>query len=360
MERIPEYAACNDAVNLAKRVSSRSSAFVNAVLRAVLRDIDKKSVYVKIENNVELEIADGKGVRFKSPWLKAKDEPTRLGVAYSYPNVLVERWLNHFGRDRSIQICREGNRALPLTARVNRRRATREAVLDHLKKEGVLARKGGNPFSIILEEVGALGTLESFRSGEFTIQDETSMRIIDDAEIPGDARVLDLCASPGGKITHVAEVAPRSWIVASDVSWPRARMIEQAKTRLGTEHVHVMAADGRRLSVRAPFDWVILDAPCSNTGVLSRRADARWRVTTKELSRLSRLQGELMENAARCLKRGGRILYSTCSIEPEENEQAVQRFLQIRPDFRLGATQLILPSRNSGGGFYAQLEWPSD
>jgi 16S rRNA (cytosine967-C5)-methyltransferase len=360
MERVPEYAVCNDAVNLARNVSAKSTAFVNAVLRSLLRDIDKKRVYVSPDSDREIEIEDGRGVRFKSPWLKAKDDPTRLGLRYSYPNFLTGRWLKQWGDEAAIQICRDGNRALPLTARVNRRKATREAVLDHLKTQGMAARKGGLPFSIHLEQGGALGRLPSFLNGEFTIQDETSMTIVESADIDGAPDVLDLCASPGGKATHVAELAPQARILANDISWARARKIDEARRRLGSERLYVLASDGRSISFRNRFDWILLDAPCSNTGVLARRPDARWRITARELARLSRLQSELIENAARCLKRGGRILYSTCSIEPEENEQTVQRFLQSRPDFRLGATKVIPPSRNAGGGFYAHLEWPND
>ncbi len=358
MQRIPDYAACNDAVNLAKGVSARSPAFVNAVLRSFLRDIDKRNLRIREDDDFSLETGKGKGVRFKSPWLKAKDPASRLGLRFSYPNFLVERWIQTFELEGAVKICRAGNRPLPLTARVNLSRVTREAALDHLQHDGVRARKSRLKCSIVIEEGRDFRSLKSFLDGDYTIQDETAMRVVTMNEPEKATRILDLCAAPGGKATHLAEVAPRSLIIAADATWDRARMIADSARRTHASNLHVVSGDGRRLSFRGTFDYILLDAPCTNSGVLARRPDARWRITSAEIERLSRLQQELLARAGALLSPGGVLIYSTCSIEPEENEQRIQQFLQARPELKFVDSRTFLPSETAGGGFFARMECP--
>jgi 16S rRNA (cytosine967-C5)-methyltransferase len=360
MERVPDYAACDEAVRLAKSVSPRSSRFVNAVLRALLRDVDRKGVRVKAGNLADLETEDGRGVRFKTPWLRSADPVDQIGLRYSYPNVLVSRWLKTHDRDVVAGICRHGNHPLPVTARVNLRKVTREALIDHLKQEGIRARKGSLPSSVFLEDAGDVGKLESFRKGEFTVQDDTSIRIGLETKIQNGHWALDLAASPGGKATHLAELAPSALVVANDLTTEKARRIADHRERLGAAGLHVMVADGTRVAFRRAFDVVVVDAPCSNTAVLSRRPEARWRFGGRSLGPLTGLQKRLLTNGIRSLKRGGTLVYSTCSLEPEENEEVVQHGVREFPHLRLDDSRLFLPGPDSGGGFFARLVWPGD
>lgn len=294
------HAAVDEAVEVAKKAGVRAGKFVNAVLRkAAAADLDSLL-------------------------------PEDPAIRHSHPDWLVARWRKAYP-DRLEEILEADNAVLPVTARVNRQRAK---PLD--------LPRGGRPESVILE--GPPGEHPAVREGLVTVQDETAMGV---APLVAGARVVDLCASPGGKATHLAELGKT--VTAVDVTEAKLALVRESARRLGLP-MSFAVADGRRFAGR--FDAVLLDAPCSNTGVLARRADARWRLREKDVGTSAALQRELLENAATLAPE---IVYSTCSIEPEENERQVDAFLATHRDWTCDHRELILPGSKSAGGFAARL-----
>ncbi len=295
------HAAVDEAVELGKKVGQRPAKFVNAVLRKAAA-ADRERLL--------------------------PDDP---GIFHSYPDWLVRRWRGIFGEIDDL--LEAGNAALPITARVNRLRATRESLGFPM---------GTRSDSVILD--GPVGELAAVRDGLVTVQDETAMGV---APLIEGALVADLCASPGGKATHLAELGRR--VVALDTSFEKIRFVRGSALRLGLD-LRLVVADGRRFAGR--FDAVLVDAPCSNTGVLARRADARWRLRESDIPVAATLQRDLLENAATLAPE---VVYSTCSLEPEENDHLVDAFLGAHQDWTCVHRELILPGRTAAGGFAARL-----
>jgi 16S rRNA (cytosine967-C5)-methyltransferase len=291
LSRIPRHAAVHEAVELAKGVSRGSAGFVNAVLRKA----------------ADLELPDHPGVRS------------------SHPDWLLERWKRFPNLD---EILEADNAVLPVTARVNPLRPPPGS---------------GGP---VIEVEGDPADHPGFAEGRFTVQDETSMKVAPLLDPKPHERVLDLCAAPGGKTTHLAELmGGKGLVVAVDLPGRIVRVGESAR-RLRLENIRCAAGDGTRVAFREPFDAVLLDTPCSNTGVLARRPDARWRIREADIPRAAALQRRLLENAARLLKPGGRLVYSTCSLEPEENRVDI-------PGLRVAREELTLPTKRASGGYMA-------
>jgi len=292
LSRIPRHAAVNEAVELAKGVSRRAAGFVNAVLRKA----------------ADLELPDHAGIRT------------------SHPDWLLDRWRKRFPKGQLDAILEADNAVLPVTARVNR-----------LKVEGSLD---------VLEIEGDPAAHPGFAEGHFTVQDETSMKVAPLLAPQPEERVLDLCAAPGGKTTHLAELmGGQGRVVAVDLPG-RIGIVAESAARLGLTNVECVAGDGNSIAFRELFDAILLDAPCSNTGVLSRRPDVRWRLREADIAGAVRIQRSLLANAARLLKPGGRLVYSTCSLEPEENRVDL-------PGFRVSKEELALPTDRRSGGYLA-------
>lgn len=293
LDRIPRHAAVNEAVELAKGVSRKSAGFVNAVLRKA--------------SDLEL--------------------PNTTGIQTSHPDWLVERWRAAFHRGRDFKAVLEADNAiLPVTARINRLKVP----------------KGPE----MIEPEGDPAADERFLKGEFTIQDETSMKVAPWLAPKAGERVLDLCAAPGGKTTHLAELmGGKGLVVAVDLP-SRLPLVAEAARRLGLANIECLAGDGATIAFRKPFDAILVDAPCSNTGVIARRPDVRWRLREADIAGAVVIQRRLLENAVRLLRPGGRLVYSTCSLEPEENRIDV-------PGLKLVREELTLPTDKHSGGYQA-------
>jgi 16S rRNA (cytosine967-C5)-methyltransferase len=339
MDKVPAYAAVNEAVEAAKRdVHAGAAKFANAVLRAVLRAKDR------------------------IPWPAADDDLVEhLAVVHSHPRWLVRRWLAHFGRDETARICAADNLAPPVTLRANRLKVSRDELVEHLRSEGVQAEAdGGDEAAVRVRAPGPLDALAAYARGEFYVQDVTAMaaaRLLDPQ--PGE-QVLDLCAAPGGKATHCAELMDDAGrVVACDLDEKRLETLQANAARLALTCVETARCDARhvpQLIAPASFHRVLLDAPCTNTGVLRRRAEARWRIEETDVERHSARQAELLDAAARMVRPGGVLVYSTCSIEPEENDRVVRHFLSRHGEFRLEREALVLPAASGGdGGYMARL-----
>jgi 16S rRNA (cytosine967-C5)-methyltransferase len=327
LDRVPEHAAVHETVELAKRLGFGPQAgFVNAVLRGYVRE--------RAETNRllgELEAS--------MPW-----------IAYSHPEWLWKRWSQRFGADQTRALMKWNNTAPSVFARANTLRGSVDTLTAAWQAEGVefVARQfDWAPLVFELTNHPALNTLPSFQKGLFYLQDPSTLLAPHALEAkPGEA-ILDMCAAPGGKTTYIAQLTSnQASVVAEDAQPARLSMVKENAARLGAK-VEIGAMPPNRT-----FDRVLVDAPCSNTGVLRRRVELRWRLKDTEITRLASAQFSLLENAARRLNPAGTILYSTCSLEPDENETVVKSFLAAHPEFRLEMERGLVPTREGVDGAY--------
>lgn len=326
MTKVPPSAACNESVNLARRYGHKASAgFVNAVLRNIARK--------------------GSGIAIPS---KEKDLPGFLSVSYSYPKWLVEKYLKLFGADFTQSLLEAGNSTPELTIRTNTLRITLEELVKALKEEGCDAAAGKYvKEAIVLKSPINFANLQAFRNGLFQIQDESSMlpaAVL--APEPGEM-VLDACSAPGGKATHIAQLMQNSGaIIAGDVHEHKLKLIDDAAERLG---IRIIKSELRDASIpnrdhERAFDRVLLDAPCTGLGIVRRKPDIKWARQTKDIKGITALQKKLLQSVSEAVKPGGVLVYSTCTIFPEENEDIIESFLENNSDFMADDIKPFLPA----------------
>ncbi len=331
----PPHAALNEAVELAKRmVRPGAGRLVNGVLRAMVRRMDRL------------------------PEPETGDPVEDLALRYSHPTWMVRRWVARYGETETVALL-TWNNARPLFGLRITARADRSAVLAELDARGVAWEP--SPYLDDFVRVRALQPVLRaglLADGRVAVQDESAglvVRLLDPH--PGET-VLDVCAAPGGKARYAAErMAGRGRVLAFDVNEARLRLLSDVARAAGPAILHTEAADLRTLAARADAPTghrILLDAPCSGLGVLAKRADLRWRRTPDEIAELSALQDELLDAAARLVRRGGLLVYATCTIEPEENEDRISAFLARRPDFALESAQGYVPDEMvTPEGFFA-------
>ncbi|MBL8070039.1 MAG: 16S rRNA (cytosine(967)-C(5))-methyltransferase RsmB [Nitrospira sp.] len=334
LDRVPDSAAVNESVQMTKQQSRRLgrdwSGFVNAVLRALLRSPEPA-------------------------WPDAGSDPVvALAVRYSCPAWLVERWCRRLGAERAEVLCRASVEAPPLTLRVNTLRTSRSALLADLAAAQVEA----NPTSV--SEVGiqlsrscAVIDLPGYVEGRFYVEDEAGQLIPLLLDVQPGQRVLDACAAPGGKATHLAALmANQGEIVAVDRVSTRLDLVMANCRRLGVKILTPLAGDLRALvgaeiashpMLSRPFDRILLDAPCSGLGVLRRHPEGKWYKTPESIAQHRRMQVELLAVTSRLLRPGGVLVYSACSIEPEETESIIDEFCQAHHQFRRESIAPWLP-----------------
>jgi 16S rRNA (cytosine967-C5)-methyltransferase len=275
---------------------------------------------------------------------------------------LVERWLKRWGRGEVEALCSANNAVPSLVARVNRLKITRDGLITALASDGARAVPlSGHPFALIIEELPRpLSDLDSFRKGLFQVQDVSGIRIADFLGARPGEKIADLCAGPGGKATAIAEaMRDEGRLICVELRKKKADRISENAKRLGVKCIKVVVGDAlkvRGLLRRDVMDRVLVDAPCSNTGVLGKRPEARWRLREGDIARLAEIQLRLLSAAAAVVRHQGVLVYSTCSIEPDENEKVVERFLERFPGFEI-EDQLALHPHTSGcdGGYAARL-----
>ncbi|HEY6866357.1 MAG TPA: 16S rRNA (cytosine(967)-C(5))-methyltransferase RsmB [Candidatus Eisenbacteria bacterium] len=321
LDRVPAHAAVDEAVKLAHQYGHPGTAgLVNSVLR---------------------RLAEGKDAIA----LPAGDDAASLAAWGSHPVWMVERWLERFGPEAARALLLADNRAARVGLRANRLRATREQLIERLVAEGVAAESATlAPELAWAGEHVVPGRLQAFRDGLCTVQDESECLVSRLVAPQAHERILDLCAAPGGKSTHIAELmGDEGEVWAMERSETRAPAIETATKRLGLHAVHVVQGDGRSYDFPMPFDRVLVDAPCSGLGVLARRADARWRKGPEVFRELLPVQLDLLQAGGRRARPGGVLVYSVCSFEPEETVELVERFLRASPQFVLEAAHGFVP-----------------
>lgn len=327
LDRIPAHAAVNESVELTKRAGKRSAAgLVNAVLRKLLARRAERVQSIIPERTATAE---------------------RLAIHYSHPTWLVDRWLKKFGEDLTCALLQANNQApRPCVAILGSAPAPRNATAEtNSTAEGPLApaewlrsaayvRSSRVELRALLEGEGA--------AGELAYQDEASQMVAHLLDVQMGARVLDLCAAPGGKTLILASRAGS--IVASDLHRHRVSAMRERFVRArGHVPIQVLALDAAQpLPFSAQFDRVLVDVPCSGTGTLARNPEIRWRLTPEDLLDLQARQSAILTNALDALAPGGRLVYSTCSLEPEENEQVVEPVLALRPGYQLVDARAML------------------
>ncbi len=335
LERIPDHAAVHETVSLAKRLGwARQAGFVNAVLRGYLREREATETLLR-------------ELRARAP-----------ALAFSHPDWLHARWQERWGAEQATSLMDWNNHAPKTFARANPLRVSAGRLTDLWTSEGVDFQPvtaswipEGLVFELRLHP--SLAELPSFKSGLFYVQDPSTLLAAVELEpAPGQA-VLDMCAAPGGKTTFIAQLMENQGrIVAEDIQAGRLRMIEENCVRLGVTIVQPSLVSQPAPAPAAGFDRVLLDAPCSNTGVMRRRVDLRWRLRPEEFERLRATQCALLRRAATQVKPGGLLVYSTCSLEPEENREVVDLLLSERPNLRLERERILLPFRDGVDGAY--------
>lgn len=308
LSRIPASAAVNESVNLIHSARLRSAGgLVNAVLRRATRE-------------PEIDPADNISDAFE-----------RLSVSTSHPQWLIERWIKAFGLEETEAFARANNEAPPVAFRVVKTRASEADVCERLRAAGAELVPSKVTSGAWRVSGGGNLLVELAATGQIYLQDEASQLVAGMlAGRPGE-RILDLCAAPGSKTTHIADLAGDSaLIVAGDLHFHRLRTVVSGAQLQGLNGIHPVVLDGLRPLpfAEGSFDRVLVDAPCSGTGTLRRNPEIRWRITPADIEDLARRQQELLFNAARAVKPGGRLIYSTCSVEREENEAVVKMFLE--------------------------------
>ena len=339
LDRIPAHAAVHETVEQAKQNGFGPQAgLINAVLRGCLREFDA----------TKKQLADLK--------------TTQPALGWSHPEWLVERWRNQFGEERTRRLLEWNNTPPKTFVRVNTLKTTAEKLLPQWRDENVdydfFTRDWtGENLVFELRAYPSLLSLKSFRDGGFYVQDPSTLLAVRELDPQPCESVLDLCAAPGGKTMFIAQLMRNEGrVVAYDTSPERLKLVQGNCARLGVTCVEAVSTP--RSALRTPhFDKVLVDAPCSNTGVLRRRVDLRWRLKPEEIARLRGEQLALLQHAAPRVKPGGILVYSTCSLESEENSEAVKEFLNANQQFRLGHQRELLPfADNVDGAFVARLE----
>jgi 16S rRNA (cytosine967-C5)-methyltransferase len=349
LDRIPQSAAVNESVNLARAfagiVGRDWSGFVNAVLRALLRYPPQ-------------------------PWPSMDlDASQGLALRYSVPGWLSRRWVERLGVASAQMACEGVSVAPPLTLRVNHLITTRDTLLETFAQLGIAAKPTSvSTFGILIEDGGSVPSLPGFHEGSFYVEDEAAQLIPPLLDPQSGDIVLDACAAPGGKSTHLADLMHNKGIIyAVDRKGARLELLRSNCHRLGVKIVVPIVGDIRQPrewvptietaespSVKKPkvadlsVDRILVDAPCSGLGVLRRYPEAKWRKDERALPRHQALQCQILEAVAPCLRPGGVLVYSTCSTEPEENEHVIEQFCRAHAEFQRESVVSWLPPAAQG------------
>jgi 16S rRNA (cytosine967-C5)-methyltransferase len=328
LSRTPSSAAVNESVELAKRIRGKGGAgFVNAVLRSAIRQKDE----IRHPDIVE-------------------DPALHISVAQSHPLWLVQRWIKEMGVEETLKICTFNNQISSLALRTNTVKLNQKELIEKLR--GVELKPFPTTFSeegIVLQDPPPTSELPFIKEGLYIIQDEASQLVTSILDPKPGERILDACAAPGGKTTHMAQkMEDRGEIYALDLSKGKLDLIEEMCQRLGIKIVRTIktnAAQPLPIPKGMRFDRILADVPCSGFGTLRKNPDLKWRRGEKDIKRLSELQFSILSNLSVYVKEGGVLIYSTCTVFHEENEDVVEKFLEEHPEFELDRIDKVLPEK---------------
>ncbi|WP_088041265.1 16S rRNA (cytosine(967)-C(5))-methyltransferase RsmB [Bacillus sp. EAC] len=326
LDRVPAHAVLNEAVEIAKK---RGHKGIASLVNGVLRNIQRNG----------LRSIDG-----------IKDPIEKLSIETNHPEWLIETWVEEFGVVETRKMCEENILPPYQTARVNLMKASREEVIKMLEDEGIEVEEGNlSPFAIEIQK-GNVAYTNAFKEGYLSIQDESSMLVAQALGVSEGEHILDTCAAPGGKSTHIAELLNGTGsVTALDLHKHKVKLIQEQATRLGLENIETKALDARKAPEEFEgrlFDRVLVDAPCSGLGVIRRKPDILLRKNASDVSNLQRVQKSILDEASKLVKPGGTLVYSTCTVGHDENIDVVNSFLNEHNDYELDQSLIEhLPSK---------------
>ncbi|SDQ61935.1 16S rRNA (cytosine(967)-C(5))-methyltransferase RsmB [Virgibacillus salinus] len=315
LNKVPDHAVIHEAVEIAKTRGHKGIAsFVNGVLRSVQR----------------------KGVPDTST---IESTSKRISIETSHPEWLVERWISMYGNDITRDMCQANLKRKALTVRVQPLKISRQKALDELDKLGFETRESEFSSQGIIIDKGNILKTALFSEGYLTIQDQTSMLVAEMLHAKPGMDVLDACSAPGGKVTHIAEkMENKGSIDAYDLHAKKTKLIEDKAAVLDLTIIDAKQGDARKLQekhAKESFDRILVDAPCSGLGVIRGKPDIKYNKQEKDIYQLSEIQSDILEHIAPLLKKGGLLIYSTCTVDKKENEDVVEAFLEKNSDFIL-------------------------
>lgn len=332
MDRIPHSAACNEAVKLAKKYSHRAgTGFVNGVLRSFAREVED----------------------FEFP--ESKNESEYLSLKYSYPLWMTEKLVNEYGAERCRELYEENYKAHGVFLRVNSLKNTTDELIEELKGEGITCEKTSLKHCLKVSGRLSIENSPSYKEGRYSLQNISSQRaVVALAPEPGDT-VIDMCAAPGGKSCAIAEkMENRGKVISCDVFEHKVELIKKSAQRLGIDIIDARLQDGTECveELENSADCVLADVPCSGLGVLHKKPDIKWRRNEEDIEELCRIQKGILDTAAKYVKAGGTLVYSTCTILPEENRMQIDEFLSEHSEFKKLSEEQILTGEMGESGFY--------
>ncbi|MTI69939.1 MAG: 16S rRNA (cytosine(967)-C(5))-methyltransferase RsmB [Firmicutes bacterium] len=336
MDKIPDSAACNESVKLAKIVSHKGTfGFVNGVLRSIARNKEK----------------------IKEP--KITNKLKYLSIKYSHPEWMVKKWLNEFGFKFTKELLEKNNTKPHLNIRVNTLKVSRESLMDKLKNKGFDVEKTKYALDgIIINNPSRITDLEEFKKGLFTIQDESSMLVAQIMNPMENSLVLDVCSAPGGKATHIAQKMNNNGkVIARDIYEHKVNLINENSKRLGIDIIETEIFNGSKLdeNLLEKVDYCLVDAPCSGLGLIRRKPDIKWTKRKDEIEKLVKLQKDILSKASRYLKPGGTLIYSTCTIENKENLELINTFVKENGNFKFESFSNLVNIDESTAKGYLQM-----
>ena len=341
LNNIPPSAAVNTTVQLAKENGfSGLSSFVNGLLRQYIRLTDQELNPLTVTNY--------------------KSTVQRLGILHSFPDWIVEMWIEQLGETETEQLCQWFNQSPTIDLRINPLKSTIAEIETAFKSQNIsVSRIPHLPQTLRLNgSSGAIQNLPGYSEGWWTIQDSSAQLVTHLLDPQPGETIIDVCAAPGGKTTHIAElIQDTGTIYACDKTENRLKRLKENADRLQIKSIQIHTGDSRQFPEFIDLaDRVLLDAPCSGLGTLHRRADARWHHTPENIQAQSQLQSELLANAATFVKSGGVLVYATCTIHPLENEAVIRSFLANNPNWQIEPPTIDLPVQPSPEGWVKV--WP--
>ena len=314
LNSISDYAAVNETVNLAKKKNSKVSGFINGILRNVIRQ--KEEI--------------GK--------VKTKDDIEYLAIKYSYDKWMIKNWIAHFGKEFTEELVEANNERPNIYLRTNTLKITRGELIEKLAEQNIKAEKVNVVEEAIkVEHLKDIENNKLYKEGLFTVQDISSMLVGKILNPQKDTKVLDVCSAPGGKTTHIATLMENSGqVVSRDIFEHKIKLIQNSVNRLGLKNIDVQLFDALNLDKDSidKFDSVLADVPCSGLGIIKRKPEIKYK-EKEEIKDLPKLQKQILQNAAKYVKVGGTLIYSTCTIQDDENIEVVESFLQSNKRFQL-------------------------
>lgn len=350
LDRVPDYAVVNEAVNLTKEIDSSLTSFINGVLRNYLRNKDNITI-------------------------KTLGTKEKLSIEYSFPKWIIQKFLKQYGLEETERILRGLNSIPDVTIRVNSLKGDYDDVFSELEEAGYEVEEGVVcPEAIKISRGKNIEKNPLFNEGKITVQDESAMLVAPLMDLEEDMKVLDICSAPGGKTTHISELMNnKGEVYAFDIYDHKLDLIKENAERLGLSNIKTEIMDGTKIN--SDFinfaDRVLIDVPCSGLGIIRKKPEIKWNKTNKDVEELIVIQKQIMENAWNYLKKGGVMLYSTCTLNKEEDEDNIEWFLKKNKDaviediyvgkldniiYNNNKTITVLPNKNMDGFFIAKLK----